>query len=488
MKKLLCIVLCLLCVASLAACGGGEGKTPAASAGLQVGFDRESVMPDVVEDVHLGGDDDAFRKATGFIDILAVTCIALKDGSGEPVLMYTVDFNNSKDAWVSPIRTAISQETGVPENRILVAATHTHSGVSMSYEFKGAAQYKQKVQDAMVKAAKDALADLGGCQIYYGSTEAGDLLNVRHYRMADGSVKSSGLTRDDPDIIEHPAQDDGELQVVRLDREEGKKDVVLVCFNPHTTFNGNVKKTDLSADFPGPMREYIEAQGDYQAAYFIGDGGNQAPTSYLSEDDHGFNDYRSYGQELGRRVVELLPSLKKSESSGLSVNSRTFTGTTNKEKLDLLPQAKEVVAVHEAQGREASEELAAQYGIYQRVEAYAIVRRANAPATRSMNLTVMALGDELSFLFAPYEMFSESGSAIRAQTPYGMTFLATCANGSHGYLPSLAASEYGCYESYTTNFARGTAEELVETYLDMLTKLKNGETETAGEVAADPDE
>lgn len=481
MKRLLTFFLVTIMILSLCACGNsapGE-ETPT---GLHVGFGRENVMPDTITNAHLGGDDDPFRKATGMLDYLTVTCIALKDGNGEPVLVYSIDFNNSKDNWVAPIRTAISEEIGIAENRILIAATHTHSGVSMSYEWNGLGQYKSKVQSAMTKAAQTALADLGICELYYGNTDAGDLLNVRHYRMADGTVKSSGLSVDQPDIVEHPAEEDGELQVIRFDREEGKKDVVLVCFNPHTTFNGNVKKTELSADFPGPLRDYIEAQGDYQAAYFIGDGGNQAPTSYLSSEDHGFNDYKSYGQELGRRVIEMLPGLTKSESTALSLNSRTFTGKSNKEKLDLLPQAKEIVAVHEAQGREASYELAASYGIYQHVEAYAIVRRARAEETLSMNLAVMALGDQLSMLFAPYEMVSESGSAIRANTPYDMTFLATCANGGLGYLPSLAACEYGCYESYTTKFAPGTAEDLVEEYLDMLTKLKNGESETANTV------
>ncbi len=478
MKKTLTFILISAMILSLCACGGSTGKEDTAT-GLQVGFGRENVMPDTIENAHLGGDDDAFRKATGFLDYLTVTCIAFQDGEGDPVLVYTIDFNNSKDNWVAPIREAISQETGIAQSRIMIAATHTHSGVSMSYEWNGAPQYKIKVQNSMIKAAKTALADLDTCELYYGSTDAADLLNVRHYRMKDGSVKSSGLSLDHPDIVEHPAEDDGELQVIRFDRAEGKKDVVMVCFNPHTTFNGNVKKTDLSADFPGPLRDYIESQGDYQAAYFIGDAGNQAPSSYLSSEAHGFDDYKSYGQELGRRVIELLPELKKSETTGLHLNSRTYVGKTNKEKIDLLPQAKEVVAVHEAQGREASEVLAEQYGLYQRVEAYAIVRRARAGDTRSMNLSVMSWGDEVSMLFAPYEMFSESGSDIRANTPYGMTFLAACANGGNGYLPSLAACEYGCYESYTTYFARGTAEDLVDVYLDMLQKLKNGETETA---------
>ena len=87
-------------------------------------------------------------------------------------------------------------------------------------------------------------------------------------------------------------------------------------------------------------------------------------------------------------------------------------------------------------------------------------------------MSVMSIGEDLSFVFAPYEMFSESGSYIRENTPYSMTFLSSCSNGGNGYLPSSAAYEYGCYESFSSRLAKGSAEELADEYLSMLTTLK----------------
>ena len=138
----------------------------------------------------------------------------------------------------------------------------------------------------------------------------------------------------------------------------------------------------------------------------------------------------------------------------------------------MLKEATEVVNLYNTSGRDAANELAAQYGLYQHFEASAIIKRSTSPDTNEAWLNVMSIGDQLSFAFAPYEMFSENGSHLRANTPYDMTFLVSCCNGREGYIPSQAAFDYGCYESYTTQFAPGTGEEFIEEFLSMLTELK----------------
>lgn len=474
-KKFACLLLVFVMILGLCACGESGAKEE--SKGLQVGFGRENIMPDEITNAHLGGDDDAFRKATGFLDLLKLTCIAIDDGNGEQVLVYTSDIVGIYSNWLTSMVASVTNATGIPKERIVFATTHTHSGISMTYNWNGLDQYKAKVQMAMIQTAQTALADLAPAKMSFGSSFEDDLIFVRHYTLNDGRVTSSGVADGSPTITGYAAEKDSEMQVVMFDREEGKKDVIMMCFNPHSTFNGNVALTDISADFPGPTRDYIESQGDYLVAYFIGDGGNQAPTTKYTPDKHGL-DYKQYGQELGKRVLNLLPNLTPAESGDLVLNSRTYNGKYNKEHLDALEQAQEVIAVHEQYGREKSQPLAESYGIYGRTEAYAIVRRASAPDHNDMDLRVMAIGPQVSFLFAPYEMFAEHGSYMRENTVYDITFIASCTDGGEGYLPSLAAFEYGCYESYTTNFARGTGEELAETYLDMLSKMKEGHKES----------
>ena len=88
-----------------------------------------------------------------------------------------------------------------------------------------------------------------------------------------------------------------------------------------------------------------------------------------------------------------------------------------------------------------------------------------------MELRTLALGD-LSFVFAPYEMFGASGDQIKRNTPYAMSFIISCSQNHDGYLPSLLGWEIGCYEAQITRFAKGTAEQLVDAYVDMLTQMR----------------
>ena len=207
--------------------------------------------------------------------------------------------------------------------------------------------------------------------------------------------------------------------------------------------------------------------------------GNPDCFIYKRTASHDPEETAAYIEAIVRGTNEhgMIGSLK--HFPGYGGNADTHTGAAvDRRSLDALEQAQEVIKVHEQYGREKSQPLAESYGIYGRTEAYAIVRRASAPDHNDMDLRVMAIGPQVSFLFAPYEMFSEHGSYMRKNTAYDITFIASCTDGGEGYLPSLAAFEYGCYESYTTNFARGTGEELADTYLDMLSKMKEGHKES----------
>jgi hypothetical protein len=55
-----------------------------------------------------------------------------------------------------------------------------------------------------------------------------------------------------------------------------------------------------------------------------------------------------------------------------------------------------------------------------------------------------------------------------------MTFVLTCANDNLSYLPSEVAFKHGGYAVDVTLFTRGTAEELVTSYLGMLESLYYG--------------
>ena len=473
MKKLVCLMLALLLILSLCACGE-SAATPKEEApkGLQAGFGREVVMPEDVTRVHLNGTDTAGRKSNGFLDYLKVTCIALRDEAGTTVLLYTMDILGITGVITDELRPMVADATGIARENIIFCATHCHSAPAMTGSYEGASEYKIIFLKGAVKAAQDAIADLSHAELSYGSTFTDQQVFVRHYVHSDGKITAASGITDINQIVGHPTEADEEMQIIRLTRpQEDKKDIILMSWNSHPTFHGGVTDDQISADFPGPTRDYIESQGDYLVAYFTGDAGNQGPTSKIKEENHNM-DYRAFGQKLGQTCLDALPTLTAATGDTIQLKNQTYTARANKEKLDMLPQAKEVINVYNAQGRDAANALAAQYGLYQFLEARAITRRAESADTVKLPMTALSLGDNVSLVFAPYEMFTNHGHALRTETPYDITFVSSCSQGSHSYIPSQEAFDYGCYESYVATVAPGTGEELVAEYLNMLTQLK----------------
>ena len=170
MKKLITCLLAVAMILGLCACGSSEAveTQQAEPQGLQVGFAREKVMPEGTPELEGTSGGRIMKTVMG---ILTVTCVAVKGENGETVLLYTMDRLNSGETWTAPVRKAISMATGIAEDHIMIAATHTHSAPRFS-NWDGADKYKSDFQAAMVKVGEDALADLSPAQMYIGSTSA----------------------------------------------------------------------------------------------------------------------------------------------------------------------------------------------------------------------------------------------------------------------------------------------------------------------------
>lgn len=242
-------------------------------------------------------------------------------------------------------------------------------------------------------------------------------------------------------------------------------------FPAHATMQ---KELYLSADFPGPARKYVEEQTGALVAYFIAAAGDQVPTSRV-ESEQFSADYRVYGQEVGRIAVECMKGLTKLEDTQLRFSQRTFTGNSNKEGLD---RAEEALAVREiweqvgGRGTPEGKAAAKGHGFSSVYEVTAILNRMKFGETRSMELKTMSIGD-MGIIFAPYEMFGVSAMQIKKDSPYAMTFIISCSQNHDGYLPSKLGWQLRCYEAQITRFASGTAEQLAQEYVDMLTEMKN---------------
>lgn len=475
MKKLISFLLAITLLSGLIACrsnsDSNEPEENETSEVLQVEFGRESIMPEDPFSAHLGGGDPAKRVAQSIKDNVYITCVAFQQGD-QTFLLYTMDTVNSDDSFTTSAKTAITQLTSVAADNILMCATHTHAGISIDTNWDGVDAYRRMFNEAAAYAGKAAMKDLAPAEVYHGNVQTEGLAFVRHYKLSDGSYAGSnfGNFANGP-IIGH-SKDAGEtFQLVKFSRKE-KKDIVMMNFPAHATFT-TTSDTYISADYPSPTRQYIEANSDSMVAFFISAAGDQTPVSDIpNEAKFTRKQYAQYGEALGKYAVDALDQLTKSENITFKRSVQTYVGKSNKEKLELLPYASAVIAAGNEYGTVNSKTVAVaqKNGFTSYFEAAAVVNRTKTPATQSFDIQAMTIGD-VGFVFAPYEMFNSQGAFIQENAACKTTFISTCSGGKWGYMPDALGFEIGCYESSITKFAPGIGEDLAQTFVDMLAQL-----------------
>jgi len=81
---------------------------------------------------------------------------------------------------------------------------------------------------------------------------------------------------------------------------------------------------------------------------------------------------------------------------------------------------------------------------------------------------VLGLG-HLAIVGIPGAYFVEFRLQIQAQSPAQATFVLDLANGSIGYIPTVAALEQGGYEGSSARFRPDAGQRLADAALQMLT-------------------
>lgn len=443
-----------------------EGTFPTIRNDILVGFGRVDITPSY--SVPLAGYGQTYnRMSTGVAERIYATCVAITEESGQTLLLITQDTIDT--AWAVDAQAAVSNATGVPVDHIMISATHTHAAPDANSTLDVIQQdYKTDYLTWVAAAAEEAMADRSDAIAYTGSTTLDKMNSVRHYLMSDGTYAGDNFGSFTNNTIVEPAEEaDKAFQVIRFARE-GKQAVVMANWQAHVTYGTGSTSTLISSCFVGPARDHFEQTTGDLFAYFTGACGNVNARSKISGQNLA-SSYTEYGQILSQTAIDVIKEMDESHLAEFKTKTVTYTGQVDHSMEDKLDLAKEVVAVYNSEGLSAGNKLAKSYGFSSAYHAQGVVRRSAYGATRDMEISAFYLGD-ISFVAAPYEMFAAHGMYIKENTP-GMTFVLTSANGKYGYIPTNLAYDYGCYESHTGNFARGTGDELAQTYVDMISEL-----------------
>lgn len=475
MKKILSVILALIMVLSLCACApagqGGSSKD-----GFQVGYARENITPK--DSVPLMGYGDTWKRlSTGFLDYLYATAVAIKDPSGNTIIMITAD-SCTGGGFAETIQAEVSNTTGIPTENIVVNVTHSHSTPDFDQtKVASSAAYHPVYKRGVVNAAVAAVEDLKPATIYYTATETENLNFIRHVKLDNGKYKGDNFGHEyDAKIVGYAEEIDNSMQLLKIDRGEEAKPIVMMTWRAHPTITGGSTKTDISADYVGSVREYLEKTLDCHFAYYQGCAGNVNPRSYIVDDDCT-RDYKLFGKQLGGYAVKALEGeLEQIKPCTITAKTAVVTLDVNHTTDHLVAQAQMVLDVYNKNyDNEEAKAAGEPYGIYGKFDAQGIIKRASSSATVDTNINGIVFGDQLAIVGGSNELFSSMGVYVKENSPVARTIVLGYTNGQKGYMPTEDAFLYKSYEAMTSRYGTDSAMRVATAQVDLIKELTGAE-------------
>lgn len=435
---------------------------------LLVGYARADITPD--EALPLGGYGNALKRvATGTRDPLMATCVALSDAKGETILVYSLDLLYFPDEYFPFLRQRVSKDTGIPEDHVMLCATHTHSGPSLGAYVTIETPWAKKLSDAVARAGVEALADRKPAQLFAAGGEVPGMSFIRHYKQEGGKYCGANFGfYTEAKIIAHTGKADWTFGLVKCVREGGK-DVLMLNWQVHPCLT--MYGSEYSADYVAVLRELIEEKTGADFVFYLGAAGNLSTVTRIPEEEVT-QDMEAYGSAVVGYVLSALEALQPLAGGEIRVASAVVEHPVNHTEDHKKDAALEVRAFfEETNDLTATKRFARERGMNSIYHANAVIRKTDMGQTRTIPIQAAVAG-ELAFAFAPYEMFSGNGAELKENSPFSATFVNSCSNGYYGYLPTQDAFDYNCYEANTTPFAPGIGEKLSQTFVKLMQDMK----------------
>ena len=433
--------------------------------GLLAGFGKVDITPDYV--TGLGGYGNAeSRFHENVLERVFTTCVALSEGE-ETILIFSLDVCGCDHPQAEWIRDAVSPITGIPGEKMFFCATHTHSAPSWG-GYPNGQRFKQDVLVACIQAAREALADLAPAKLMAAKKEFPGMNFVRHNITANGTYAGSnfGSFKDNP-AVGYATEPDRQMVLVKFAREMPKQSITMINWQGHPDCARAAGFENITSGYPGTMRDTLSLYTGDLTVFFTGADGNTNITTRVKADAHGLN-WREYGIHMAKLAYEMMQEMAEVEGSGIVTKRMIVEAPIDHSWDHMVPQAEEVFKLWKTVGKPEADALGKTYNFTSCYQAGAICRRAKMEKSTTLEINAFRVGG-VGFTTGTYEMFSDAGIAIKANSPYDFTFLIT---GNSGYIPSSDAYDYRCYEVDTGRFQRGTAEMLVDKYTEMLKEIQ----------------
>lgn len=412
-------------------------------------------------------------RASQLQDHLFARTVALDDGSG-PITITVVDSCMMPRDLLDKAKTEASAKTGIPAERMLISATHTHTAPSAmgALGTPPDADYVAMLPGLIAQSIIRAAGKMQPARIGQAVVKDFEHTHTRRWiRRPDKMTKDPfGVTNVranmhpgylNPDVIGPSGPVDPALSVISVQTADGRPLAVLANYSMH--YFGT---KPVSADYFGVFSAKIgQLLGVKDGEGFVG-----IMSQGTSGDQH-WMDYgkakldipmQAYAEAIAERAHKALQTVQYKAETEIAMAQATL------KLVRRLPDAKRLEWARDTKARMAGRE-AKDVGEVYACEAIEL----DANPNRELILQAIRIGS-LGITAIPNEVYAITGLKLKAASPLETTVNIELANGSEGYIPTPEQHKLGGYTTWPARTAglEETAEpKIVDTVLTLLEKV-----------------
>lgn len=467
----LCLALSVFEIAGSRVIHGAEFKA---------GSRAVDITPRVLPAIQNGGFLE--RTVDRIQDPLYARCLVMSDGR-ETIAIAIVDSCMIPRDVCDAIKQKIQNDCGIPTNRILIAATHTHSAPSMMDYCLGSRKDVAYTEFAVPRIASgiiEAHSSMEPAQAGWAVADAPNHAHSRRWIHRPGTYAEDPFAEKTVRAMMHPGHQnpgyiteagpvDPGLTLLSLRSADDQPIAVLANYSMHYFGGAN----GFSADYFGDFARYLEdklGRDDDKAKPFVGimsqgTSGDLWRVDY-SKPKASDPSRNEYAQALGDIALRALQAIEYRTDIDLAM------AETNLQLARRLPspsRLKWAEAINTKRNGARPRDLPEVYA------EQAMWLRDNPSA--ELVLQAVRVG-EFGIATLPNEVFAITGLKLKAQSPIQPLMNIELANGAEGYIPPPEQHFLGGYTTWPARTAALEPEaepKIVDALLGLLEQVSGGE-------------
>jgi hypothetical protein len=421
------------------------------------------------------------RSATGVTDPIYAKALVLADGKTE-IAIVVVDSCMMPRPLLDEAKALATKRTGIPSDRILISATHTHTAPSTlsCLGTKADPRYVPYLTGKIAEAIATAQKKLQPAQAGWNKVNAAEFTALRRWvrrpdRIANDPFGNPTVRanmhagRNWDDVTGESGPEDPDLTLISIQDLKGKPLAILANFSMHYFAGVKAISADYFGKFATNLRSMLEADESFVGIMSHGCSGDIWRRDYAlrnwtvdppkKEEQMQID---AYAKGLAERALQGYSKIKHRADLDLAMAETRMTIKYRTPDVGLLQWAEGIV---EEMGDRNPKTKTEVYAVEQTI--------LHERQETEIVLQALRIGD-IAITTTPNETYALTGLKLKAKSPLPHTMVIELANGGDGYIPPPEQHFLGGYNTWAARSAGLEVQaepKIVEANLRLLEKV-----------------